>query len=400
MGSRSEVIKRLIAEVHQICCKYGIEYFLTDELALTAYRGEDISETDISSGSILMTVVNFHKFIKQCDRNLGKDRAVEWMGNNGNFPRLSARYIDTNTTYYTPQRLRYEQHLGMYITIDILRPERKTDIYCRAWEKAYENAVMKRRPTGKRLEPVLNRKFVRSIEKKGELYTAQRNANRLIKKYSGAFDSRRYWVKGENGKIRYYNSELFKKWIETDVGNLRLNISSRNEELLSEIYGKWRYKDQTTERKENNTDCFCDAEISYKDLKLGRYKSLIRDIDQAEDEMRIKLRPYKKKKGKLLNDIFRLYYRYYFGTEMADRADELEELYKEGDIIKLKDILMPYMEAMEEHGYIYINDKVSSVADKVYEVNTNKIFKAYDGNDKKKIDLYDHKGKYIRSIGG
>lgn len=400
MKSKALIVKRLIEEIHQLCVQNKIEYFLTENLALLAYRNIDISDTEIDSGAILMTAENLEKFIICGEENLKENRVIEWMGNNGAFPGLFARYVDISTTYYTHERLICEKHLGMFVTVQLLRPKSKFDICYQSWEKSYENIAKGVNPTGKKLEPVFRKRLAKKIRKNGRETVAKEIACTLIKKYSRLTGCREYWTKDINNRILYFSSSFFSRCVLTKVGDIELYVSGENEKLLKRIYGKRQYKDKCIEFAENSMMFFCDSEIPYTDLHLDSYVHTIKDIFIYEDKIKKKIRPYKKKKEKMIDNLFRIYYKYYFGIKLMDNIDKLELMYSEGESEKLKEIFLPYIEAMEEYGVIYIDERISSLVERLYSIEMGGIFKNVPDSEKIGLPLYNYRGEYLRTIGG
>ena len=387
-------------EIHRLCKYNGIEYFLADELALLAYRNSDIVDSNIYYGKIFMTARNLKLFIECCERGIPDGRAFEWMGNNGRFPGLFARYIDTSTTYYTHERLIYEKYLGMYVEIGLLRPKCRFDMYYQAWEKAYENIIKKRDVTGKKLEPILRHIYIKKAKRKGKERAAKDILQMLFRRYSRDINCQEYWIKDSNGTIKYYSAELFRKRELCKLEDMELYISSKNILLLQEMYGKRKYETYQIKAAENSMDLFCDPEISYKELNLDEHVDIIENIMDKEAAIRGKIRSYRKGKDKILDRIFKMYYKFYFSIELAENIHELEELYEENEFEKLDGILQPYLNVMDEYGKIYISDRVTSLIEKMYGADVAKLFKDTHSEDKEGIHIYSYKGEYIKTLGG
>lgn len=387
-------------EIHQICIRHNIEYFLTDELALLAHRKIDIANSSIDSGKILMTANNFKKFIKCCENNILNNRAVEWMGNSENFPGIFARYIDTSTTYYTHERLICEKHLGMYITIEILRPGSRFDIYYQVYEKTYENITKGHNVTGKKLEPLLRYIYLKTVKRKDKGGAAKDLSRILLRTYGRGPHCRKYWIKDSNGTIKYYSAELFSKHELCKLEDMELCISSKNILLLQETYGKWRYETYKIKVAGNSMDLFCDPEISYKELNLYEHADIIKNIMNKEAAMRGKIRSYRKEKDKILDRIFKIYYKFYFSIELADNIEELEYLYEKNEFEKLDSILQTYINVMDKYGKIYISDRVTSLVEKMYGADVMQLFKDINSEDEEGIHIYNYKGEYIKTLGG
>ena len=156
MNKSVNIIMELLSEIHFICKQNNIQYFVAGEIALCIYKGKGFPQ-DLDTAKVIMTSNNLKKFIKMYNGNKKENRAIEWMGNNENFSRVCLRYINTGTTYYTPYRVSVEKHLGMFVTIDVLRPYNKKEKVFRALESAWYNYTFDFPSKGMKLEPKLRK---------------------------------------------------------------------------------------------------------------------------------------------------------------------------------------------------------------------------------------------------
>ncbi len=342
------ILRNLKDELDDICAKNGIEYSSSEE-----------SDNITGTANIFMTAKNLKKFIQCFDKFEGENRVIEWMGNNETFPGLFVRYIDTSTTYCTPYRLVYEKHLGICITIQILRPKNRKSTYYKAFENAYENIVKDKAASGKRLEPILRKKLLKRIKTCGKEQAVKETAYWLLEKYTSDDKCKGYWIK---------------------------NNSLANIEIA--------------DFKENSADYFCDTDISYKELNLERYSELIESVLKDEEKIKRKLRKYKVRKQELLNSIFRLYYRYYFYIELDENFEKIERLYDENKLEELNSIIHPYISATEKYGEIYISERVNSLLQKIYGTNVKKNTENFSENDMRDLAVYNYEGNYIKILGG
>ena len=143
--------------------------------------------------------------------------------------------------------------------------------------------------------------------------------------------------------------------------------------------------------------------IKGEDLKVNRLsieKGEL-EIERTVDSMEYsEISSYKRKKEKMMDSLFRLYYKYYFGVKLMDNIDKLERMCSEGESEKLKDIFLPYIEAMEEYGGIYIDERINSLVESLYSVKMGELFKNVPDSEKTGLPLYNYRGEYLRSIGG
>ena len=344
-----EVIKKLKNEIDDICTKNEIEYLLPEEVDLKIN----------TSANIFMTAMNLKKFIQYFNKSERENRILEWMGNSENFPGLFVRYIDTTTVLYTPDRLIYEKHLGICVTIQLLRPKNIKIIYYKTFENTYENIIRGKNTRGKKLEPLLRKKFLKQIETRGKAKAIKETAYKLIEKYAKDDKCKEYWIKNDS------------------LANLEI-----------------------TEFRENSEYYFCDTALSYKELKLERYSALLGRISQDEEKLKKRMKKYREKKKELVNSIFRLYYRYYFCLELDENFEKIEQLYDENKLDELNNIIQPYIFASKKYGYIYISERVNSLIQRIYGKNLEKNRGNFSENENNEIAIYSYKGDYIKTLGG
>ena len=284
MKSKQDVLKKLMTEIHQICIKNEIEYFVPNEYAPAINKDFYNRGSRIDPGYILMTASNLDKFVKTCNSQINENRVIEWLGNNDSFPGLFVRYIDIGTTYYTHRRFIYEKFLGIYITIHLLRPQKKKSIYFRTLEHAYINIIQGKKARGKKLEPILRKYLLKRIETKGQSVVTRGILHRLLIQYNNTKKCKKFWIITEDLSVKYFELD----------------------ELLS---GELEFK-KNVYQFSNNMDFFCDSEISYKDLGLEQYQASIKEILTKEEQIKYRIHSYQIRKKNLIDQILKLYDKY------------------------------------------------------------------------------------------
>ena len=135
-----KIILDMLDEIHTICRNKKIQYFVADGLALSVFNNGKMDNKPWYTGTILMTAEGIKQFISAFNEKKIKNRSIEWMGNNKNFPGPFLRYVNTKTLYCTPERLAIENDLGMCITIELLRYSKgKKRKYYEPLEKAWRD---------------------------------------------------------------------------------------------------------------------------------------------------------------------------------------------------------------------------------------------------------------------
>lgn len=401
---RQKVIFELVREIHEICESNKIQYFLADKLALLAYRKDDASLETLNAGRILMTAENFRRFIEAYNAHPNHNRVIEWMGNNESFPGLFLRYINTETVYYTPQRLSTEKYLGMYVTIDVIRPAGKRGRRYDAIENAWANLCYGYEAKGRKLEPIARRSLAMACKSRGNKRVANQLANFLLKKFSSKNWGKEIALKkGALSKKKTFSSLLFQEHQIAELDKQSFYVPKKLQEYLEATYGQNRYKEVEITVIANQANCFCDTDLSYKELDLMSYRDSIREVLQKTKAEVNRERAAKKKRQYYFDIMTRTFYRYYYAIELLPQLDTLEEWYSQKDYIRLDEALEPYVRMAKRYKNkglsLYLNDRLNSLIKKRYEISTKALFGDTPEALKKTIKIYDFKGEYIKSIG-
>ena len=431
----TEVVLRLVSEIHDICMDNNIKYYLADDLFLLAYNkikeeeeeeeseekdddnAESVpvikafsddnddsneveqSEIDIRSGMIYMHPDDFQVFTKAVSKINQEDRALEWIETNPDFPGLYARYVDTSTVYYSALRLCTEKQMGMSITINILRPRGSSLTRDKLRERVWRDWSMGLRPIRKKIKysfSVLDAK----ASMFGKEKVAKQYADKLLSYYAS---------------LRKKNGSEGDVWIlkDTKIRPYIYPASLFAEDTMVNLHGytfitvKDQEKYSYSARKRNvslkdNIYSFCDTEIPFRELNLENYKEMAESFIKFRQDfvMNPKFRRNKKKWRSLLRTLSRTYYRYYYGTMLLDHVDEYEEMLRLGKKAKLREELDPYKSAIMKYGCVYLNDRMSDLMIELYgDVIIRKMEDRPELFDEG-IKIYDYKGNYQRTIGG
>lgn len=433
----TEVIMQLLSEIHDICQNNNIKYYLADDLFLLAYEQlkeeednvedtddekeeerieqtpviqafsddrEDTtdlprSDIDIRGGMIYMHPDDFLRFTKAVGKDERQNRALEWMGTNPVFPGLYARYVDTSTVYYTALRLCTEKQLGMFITINIIRPKDASTSRDRLKERIWRDWAMGLQPIRKKIKYSFAMLDMKSSVQ-GKERVARRYAEKLLNHYAALREKNGskgdVWILKDT-KIRpyLYPASLFSEDATAKLGDKSF-ITVKDQKTYS-----------LTARRRNvsikdNIISFCDTEISFKDIDLESFK------EQATSFIRFnqnfiqnpEIRGNRRKWKGLLRTLSRSYYRYYYGTQLLDHIDEYEEMIRSGKTKELKEELDPYKGAILNLGGVYLSDRMSKVMSDLYGDTIARKLQDRPEVFDEGIKIYDYNGNYQRTIGG
>ena len=122
----------LLNEIKEVCNEHDIPFYLSGELALCAYRHEELRE-NLNEITVMVFADNVEQLIKllQCKR---ADRVVESLKNNANFPGFYLRYMDSSTTLCNCEDPTYNYEMNA-IGVDI-------EIICGKKTKGFRNKLL------------------------------------------------------------------------------------------------------------------------------------------------------------------------------------------------------------------------------------------------------------------
>ena len=436
-SKETDVVLTLMSEIHEICMENNIRYFLADDLFLLAYEqaaeeeeesedteeekdeenideapviqafSDDRQETEeilrdeinLRSGMIYMHPDDFLVFSEAVSRKNSQNRALEWMGTNPEFPALYARYVDTSTVYYTALRLCTEKQLGMFITINIIRPKGPETSKDKLRERVWRDWSMGLQPIRKKIKysfALLDAKA--SVQ--GREKVARRYAEKLLRHYADLREKNRsngdVWILKDT-KIRpyIYPASMFSEETEIDLkGHTYYTV--KDQETYS--YSAKRRSVSISD----NVATFCDTEIPFAELNLEDFREQATSLIRFRQDFvqNPKVRSQRRKWKGLLKVLLRSYYRYYYGTLLLDHIDEYEEKLRQGKNAELKEELDPYKAAILAYGGVYLSDRMTKVMIELYGDTIARKLEDRPDSFEEGIKIYDYNGNYQRTIGG
>ncbi|MDO4501593.1 MAG: LicD family protein [Coriobacteriia bacterium] len=132
MNKQQEYLLSMLTEIHEICQKHDITYYLCGGSLIGSVRGGGFLPWD-DDADVMMTYDNWLKFKEACKTDLPPNRALGAPELFESYPLLLPRYIATDTTsIHTAQSL-HDDVAGEVIDIFILDPIADGDEAYRGW---------------------------------------------------------------------------------------------------------------------------------------------------------------------------------------------------------------------------------------------------------------------------
>lgn len=346
MNAKKKVLLNLLGEIHEFCDKHGIVYQLAEE-----------NKTPYIL-AIKMDAKNLQKFIDSYDLD-SEHRALEWMGTNGRYLGSSLKYNDLDTVYYTEDRLLGEINLGMYISIDTLKPSKSK------WKKS---------------ERIW--KYLR--------YVGSNKTGNALKSITG--NIHRDLIKNSPGKLKRSDVELI------TIDGVSFYVRKDSPLIRTGENGF----DELIREKPNVENFYCDETLSFRTVDLDEDRKHIRNVALGKAKLRYK-------KGEAIRvacaNVSRAsFYRYYMVTELLSKYS-YSEIIEHADEEPVKPILAKYLqEAKKLHDKgrsLYIGEEFTKVINTLFpDVDTDELYKFTPDLYKEGIRLCDYKGNLIKVYGG
>ncbi|MCQ2546163.1 MAG: hypothetical protein MJ161_01275 [Clostridia bacterium] len=394
MREKRQVIFDLLSEIHDICQENDIEYFLDGKLAAAAVYYDELP-AGTRNGRILMRAPELKKFIEAFNKDPKKDRSIEYMGNSPFFSGFYLNYCDETTTHYNRRKLATEEHLGMEITINVIRPRRSNQKMLMALEQAWTNLAYGSNCSGAKLEPWFRKKLEKKIAKKGRQAAAEELFEHLIKKHS-ASEGNGYWVRRNPGVTRGFSKEYFAERCQETLSGKEFWVPLE----LENNYNRAKFRKASEVESPNTQHDFYDTDMPYAELHLDDFRESMRDIVRRLRNQSKYERAIKKEKLSTVDTLFRSYWRYVYGLKFEGRIEEIVEMHENGRYDELDELMLPYIGVLMKYRNIYLCPEINRILEERYSVNLEKVFNEVPEKYRKGIVVYDYKGNKLRTIMG
>ena len=348
MNEKKSVILTLLGEVHKLCKKNGIVYYLA-ETEKTAY-----------SATLTMDAQAIRKFIDSYEGDT-EHRALEHRGNNHSLSDNNLKYIDLDTTYITEGRIIRDIHLGMYIKIKPAGDSKSV------WTKLERF----RKHTG----------FETSVKRSA-----------LINSLSGAIYKDA--IRKSNGKI------TAKSVKEIEIAGTPVYVK-KDSPFIEDPEGCF---DKLIVEK-NNTEFFvCDAELSYRDIDLDSSRKRLAIYYRKLRVPKIKFKRSDAEQNLATAVSGASFARFCVATDLLQKYT-YEEIIEHADDEDVRAALNEYIskatKLRSKKLSAYIGDEFTEVINKLYpEIDTDDLYKYTPEVYLEGIKVTDYNGNLIGIYGG
>ncbi|MDY4692651.1 MAG: hypothetical protein SO401_03680 [Blautia sp.] len=355
LNREQQTVFTLLKEIRDICRKNDIVYFLSPKLAL--YGTVQGCVPDSPGGEIIIKDSDMERFRKATEQEIRKDRALESLENNPNFPGLFLRYEDKNTVCFRMND-GYYRYPGIGINIYPIRQRadsRTENIMLRCLESGWQQLCNVRREYDWKAK--LCRVPVTIMAATGR----KRTGKWIFHKYCNArrTEEVQECLLRIGTKTVRYPSELFFQIRRINLKGEEFNVPEDTDTYLSLWYGS-NYEQKVQDKFDKSMTILVSTRISCEEFreKFGTLDSFLKERKkQYKRNQRGKKNreyldrcwTYVKMKGQGRN----------LSQKYLDRKEYILNLYHNEDFIRLEEEMQEYGNMMKrylKYKEVYIPD--------------------------------------------
>lgn len=348
-------IQDLLTELHDICRKHDISYFLGGYLAAEAVELGTFAP-ECCSAYIVLHPKDRKRFYEAVNTNLGIDRFIESMENNEDYPDFSMRYGDINTVVFDEKEEGFYKNHALCINIYFVRPYIGNN-FVRKFNNGL-NAAIEAIAFPSVYDNISTRKVYAGIMARAASYVLGKKNLKKLAWYSI------YQLKKTPNRIQgsiknYWHNEIFLPeidysfnstcWLNDKEYCIPENYDSYNK---PQVRRNWNTGKPVGELLKNNVKAsmFADCREFYQQLRIlhkgkmyfAAWKKLSRINDRCHKEASYGY-------GYAWNMAYRTFMRFKLWQKYAPLKDKISALYDNGDFKALKLILNEYIKVLEDN---------------------------------------------------
>lgn len=340
MNTNQKKLFELLVELKNICNKNKIDMYLDEKLLYCALNGGEI-EGNFTEFSVTIKCNDINKLVKCLNEQ--KDRSVDYMLTNKNFPGFHLRYVDNNTLYFPLLKYNQYKNMGFAIDINVLKST-KMDKFDKIMELGLEN--LNSLSVGGGLKAKVYAVLVFFLC----LFGKKRLTKKMFNKVNKVKDNKKYYYKGLLSKVEKYDSEIFNKTKVVKLNGEKFDVPDDASYLANRTLGM---KEKLEVKYQDSH--IIDADMPYEEFFAECKKRNIKvkvvglsNIIFLVRKARIKF--VRRNITRAWHIMFRTKDRFDLLDHYKPLKAEILKLYGEKKYSELKDILSLYMEKL---GFYY-----------------------------------------------
>lgn len=383
-----ERLFQLLDEIDEICETKGLSYYLTGQLAVSAYRSKSL-ESGIRVFEILMPYNDILQLQDVVYSGAVKDREIESVYTNEEYSDFMFRYVDSSTLFLELTHKGSRNCHGLYIRIRPLytssnsKLNQKASKYEWFWRLYYKDYPKRCQDTAKRKTTRLKRRIVLSIiENRKNKYRQKMLDYRRWSQSDFNLESNVYYEKLDYSCIFSLPDGILLKKKKYTIENREYYMPEDVETYLGIVAGN-SWQEKTFHNMNTSLNTIASVDVPYNEYlkelsKEGVDSSISVELEKERTCKKI-LSVYEEKVANAWYIVQRSGARISLAEEYAPLKNDIIRYYQKGDWEQLRNVLTDYDEYVKE----FERKKLVLCFDK-------EIFEIY-------IDLLRHDGKNKRA---
>ena len=366
----------LLNELHDICEKNNIDYFLCSSVLLQAMQGKRF-KNPVSDINVMMKAKDINRFINAVNEEGRDDRYIDSYLTNKDYPTFNVRYCDANSIDFSTVRNPLSRFGGLFVTIFIVRKQNlisPIDKYNVMFENGWERQFYSRASKAK--SKISQNVVTRLIDRHGEEAVAKKLFNRLTKSPVLKMPNKAYYKTFSNRRV-FIPAEWLDRKAYVELEGRKYYTFFDVYEYLQKFYGKKWYKRNIKKGKISYTRIL-DPDTPFKDFydymdRQNLDKAGIWERRKEYQQSIMKLNSLTKATGYYWDFMAACGERYEIAEYYYPIKDKLEELYNRGDIEALSEEMNYYVSRANYYRKrkigLYIDDDLLKYIMCIYEFN-------------------------------
>ena len=340
MNNNQKKLFELLIELKNICNKNKIDMYLDEKLLYCALNGGKI-EGDFTEFSVTIKCDDINKLVRCLNKE--KDRSVDYLLTNKNFPGFHLRYVNNNTLYFPLLKADQYKNMGFAIDINVLKNTKMKKLD-KIMELGLEN--LNSLSVGGGLKAKFYAIFVFFLC----LFGKKRFTKKMFNKVNKVKNSKKYYYKGLLSKVEKYDSKIFNNTKVVTLNGEKFNVPDDASYLSNRTLGM-KEKLNVKYQDSHIMDADMPYETFFAECKKRNVKINVVDLSNIIFFVRkARIKFVRRNITRCWNIMFRTQDRFDLLEYYTPLKPEILKLYGEKKYDELKDILSLYIEKL---GYYY-----------------------------------------------
>ncbi|MFR7477436.1 MAG: hypothetical protein ACLUUJ_00900 [Acutalibacteraceae bacterium] len=362
MNQVQEILLSLLTHIQTVCTSMQIPCVLAGETAMEAYCRQAFRENTYKA-SMIVPASDMVRLAEALESQAGDTLFVESMRNNPHFPGFFLRVGNRDTLCFSRNSTESLLYPGICVEILPLRNE-QPNRWKRKFHSILESGLYKRACYASAV--TLKGRLVKWFANLWMIGPAQKKSRTLFARWSSFYGQdqggKQFLRRGMQKRILFANG-LLQSRVSCQLESVSFSLPARPETFLSRYNKNW--KKNAAKDPALPASLVLSAHISFEEYhsfvggSLKKHFHLLKRFNAMEKKVKDD-RTQIRRAFRIVN---RVNDNYALRTYCMEHLEQLQDLLQAGEILSVKKILAPYMQAKKECDNLHIPLTVSSEFD-------------------------------------